>query len=66
MREEITGRWRKCHNEEFHNLCYSSYIFRVIKPSRIRRMDMQHSCKRQETKFLSKNLNGRDYLEGLD
>jgi hypothetical protein len=27
---EVTGAWRKLHNEELHNL-YSSYINRVIK-----------------------------------
>jgi len=29
-REEVTGRWRKMHKEELHNL-YSSSCIRVIK-----------------------------------
>ena len=28
-REEVTGQWRKVHNEELHDLCSS--IVRVIK-----------------------------------
>jgi len=34
-REEVTGEWRKLHNEE-HNGLYSSHnIFRVIKSRRM-------------------------------
>jgi hypothetical protein len=29
-REEIRG-WRKLHNQEFHNLCSSTNIIRLIK-----------------------------------
>jgi hypothetical protein len=32
-REEIIGRLRKLHKEEFHNLRSSPNIVRVIKPS---------------------------------
>jgi len=31
-REEATEGWRKLHNEEFHNLYFSPYIMRMIKP----------------------------------
>jgi hypothetical protein len=34
-RDEVTGGWRKLHNEELHNLYSSPSIIRVIK-SRIR------------------------------
>jgi len=35
-RDEVTGEWRKLHNEEL-NVLYSSYnIFRVIKSRRMR------------------------------
>jgi hypothetical protein len=30
-REEVTGDWRKLHNEELHNLYSSPNIIRIIK-----------------------------------
>jgi hypothetical protein len=35
-REEVTGDWRKLHNEELHNLYYSPNIIRMIKSKRMR------------------------------
>jgi hypothetical protein len=35
-REEVTGSWRRLHNEELHNLYVSSNIIRVIKSRRKR------------------------------
>ena len=35
-RREVTGEWRKLHNEELHDL-YSSNIVRVIKSRRMKR-----------------------------
>jgi hypothetical protein len=29
MKEEVTGGWRKLHNEELHNLFYSPDIIRI-------------------------------------
>jgi hypothetical protein len=40
-REEVTGGWRKLHNEERHNLYSSSNIW-VIKSRRMRQPDMWH------------------------
>jgi hypothetical protein len=35
-RDEVTGGWRKLHNEELHNLYSSPSITRVIKSRRMR------------------------------
>jgi hypothetical protein len=35
-RDEVTGDWRKQHNEELHNLYSSPNIIRMIKSRRMR------------------------------
>jgi hypothetical protein len=35
-RDEVTGGWRKLHNEELHNLYSSPSIIRVIESRRMR------------------------------
>jgi hypothetical protein len=34
-REEVAGGWRRLHNEELHNLYYSSSIIKVMKSRRM-------------------------------
>jgi hypothetical protein len=36
LREEMSGGWRKLHNEEHHNLYSSPGIIRMIRPRRMR------------------------------
>jgi hypothetical protein len=35
-KDEVTGDWRKLHNEELHNLYSSPNIIRMIKSGKIR------------------------------
>jgi hypothetical protein len=35
-RDEVTGEWRKMHNEELHNLYSSTDIIRQVKSRRMR------------------------------
>jgi hypothetical protein len=35
-RDEVTGGWRKLHNDEFHDLYSSTSIIRIIKASWMR------------------------------
>jgi hypothetical protein len=35
-RDEVTGEWRKLHNEQFHDLYSSPSIMRIMKAKRMR------------------------------
>ena len=69
-RNEVTGDWRKLHNEELHYLYSSPNIFRVTKSRRMRRAG--HVARMGEgdtyTGFWWGNLKEKDHLEdpGVD
>jgi hypothetical protein len=50
-RDEVTGGWRKLHNEELHNLYSSPSIIRMIKSRRMKLMgeDIGVKARRKET-----------------
>jgi hypothetical protein len=50
-REEGTGKWRKLHNEKFHNLFFSPNNIEVIKSLEVA-MDRSFSLHRKNEKFL--------------
>jgi len=63
-RDEVTGEWRKLHNEELNNLYSSPNIVRVIKSRRIRWAGHVARMERGEvyTGFWWGNLRERDHL----
>jgi len=69
-RDEVTGEWRKLHNEELNDLFCSPKIIRVINREEGDGRGMQHVWGRGEvlTKFWWGNLRKRHLLEdpGLD
>jgi hypothetical protein len=45
--DDVTGEWRKLHNEELHNLYLSSNIIRQIKLRRVRQ-GMWHAWEKEK------------------
>jgi hypothetical protein len=45
---EVTGGWRKLHNEDVHNLYSSPNIVRIIKSRRLNGRGMQHEWGKEE------------------
>jgi hypothetical protein len=56
-RDEVTGEWRKLHNEELHILYSSPNIIRQIKSRRIRCVG--HVVRMEEERNLYKVLMGK-------
>jgi len=69
-RDELTGEWRKLHNEELSDLYFSPSIVRVIKSRRMRgpRHVARIGNEEAYTGFWWGNLRERDHLgdPGLD
>ena len=61
-RDEVTGEWRKTHNEELNDLYCSPNIVRVVKSRAIRWAGHVALCGRREvyTRFRWGNLRVRD------
>jgi hypothetical protein len=55
-KNEVTGGWRKLHNEELHNLYSSPSIIRIIKSRRMRWAF--------HVALMKENLNARSILLG--
>jgi hypothetical protein len=68
-RDEVTGEWKKLHNEELHILHSTPDIIRQMK-SRTMRRDMWYTLEGTEkcTRFWWKSLKKRDALgdRGVD
>jgi hypothetical protein len=63
--EEITGEWRRLHNEYLRNLYTSPNIIRVVK-SRSMRWEVNVARMGQmKNVYRSKNLNCRDHSEDV-
>jgi hypothetical protein len=56
-RDEVTGDWRKLHNEKLHNLYSSPNIIKLIKSRRMRRAG--HVARMGETRNAYRILVGK-------
>ena len=69
-RDEVTGEWRRLHNEELNDLYCSPHIVRVIKSRRMRwaRHVASVGERRGAYRVLVEKPEGKDHLEdrGVD
>jgi hypothetical protein len=65
-KDEVTGDWRKLHNEELHNLYSSPNIIRMIKSSRMKWAGLvaRMGEKRNEYRLLVGKPEGKRQLGG--
>ena len=56
-RDQITGEWRKLHNEERNDLYSSPNIVRVIKPRRMRWTE--HAARMEKSRGVYRILVGK-------
>jgi hypothetical protein len=60
-RDEVTGRWRKLHIEELHNLYCSPSIIRMIKLRRVRwTWHVERVSKRQNAYVISEKARRKE------
>jgi hypothetical protein len=67
-RDEVTGGWRKLHNEELHNVYSSPSIIKMIKSRRMRWAGHvgQMGAKRNAYRILVENPEEREHWEDQD
>jgi hypothetical protein len=65
-RDEVTGGWRKLHNEELHNLYSSRSIIRMIRSRRMRWAGHVARGKRNAYRILVGKPEERDHFEDQD
>jgi hypothetical protein len=56
-RDEVSGGWRKLHNEELHNSCSFPSIIRIIKSRRTRWLG--HVARMSDTRNANRILEGK-------
>jgi hypothetical protein len=65
MNDEVTGEWRKLHNEELHNCTYPQISLGKSSQGERGGRDMWHAWERREkcTRFWWESPRERDHLE---
>jgi hypothetical protein len=67
-KDEVTGGWRKLHNEELHHLYCSPSIIRMRKARRMR--SVRHAARMEEKssayRVLVQNLKETEHKDDLD